>query len=216
MNNLVQAIFQPSVSPFSFRGDALHQFRPAQSITEKDLAVSTEMTPGYDISLGKDRTITTIQGKVQRSITYKEQQGRTFEERVFDALVLLKVAVSEYAMHLDASERRKIFEDLDDVLNVEDWHDGDRFPEIASFRAFLKWAVYASFREWTSLGVSDDGNVLLAWQTDRGLLTANFASTGDVRWTAKITSLTGVEYAAGRSTPQYFAKQARFYLEGTE
>jgi hypothetical protein len=212
-SNMVSGRFLPNPSPLRFQGDPSPYFRPGQSISEKDFAETVAAGFGSESATDLHKTIT-IQGRANKSVTHREMQSSTFEKRVFDSLVSLKVLVSQYAMHLDSSERHKIFYDLDDIINIDDWHEEDKFPDLRSFRAFLRWAVYASFREWTSLGVSDDGNILLAWQTKRGLLTANFGASGQIRWTAKINSPTGVEYAAGQSTPQYFASQARFYLEG--
>jgi hypothetical protein len=197
MNSLTAQNVQPQMS---------------SAITESELLVRADL-PSTLTRFYESQTVT-VRGNEKRTIFRQEPQAGSFGERLFDILVLLKVSVSQYSMHLKRDERHKIFLGLDEVLNIDDWHEGDRFPEVASLRAFLKWAIYASFREWTSLGVADDGNILVAWDSERGRLTANFSSSDEVRWTARIHSAAGVEYAAGKSTLQYFAKQARFYLAG--
>lgn len=80
----------------------------------------------------------------------------SFEERLFDSLVSLKVAVSQYAMHLPSDERRRIFDRLDSVINVDDWHEEDNLPILNSFRDFLKWMIYAKRFNWSSIGVSNE------------------------------------------------------------
>jgi hypothetical protein len=147
-------------------------------------------------------------------LTLPTRPNETLETRLFDVLVNLKVSVSEYAMHISAEERHKIFDQLDAVINVEDWHEEDDLPRAGAFREFLKWLVYSGCFGWASLGVSDEGNILVAWNSDRTLLTANFSGSAEIRWTARIQSPAGIEHAAGKSSLQYFSKQIRFYLEG--
>jgi hypothetical protein len=137
----------------------------------------------------------------------------SFEEHIFDTLVSLKVAVSQYAMHLGRDERARLFEELDSKINVEDWHEGDKLPTPQSFVEFLKWMIYSKHSEWTSIGVSSQGSILVAWRTPKVLLTANFEAKDSVRWTAQVKSSAGdVGYSAGKCTLRLFAEQAMFYL----
>jgi hypothetical protein len=211
MTGLAVQQSQPQVSSLT-RASVSNPLSPTRTITENTLLVQADLPTGLAQLLGS-QTVTVL-GNEKQIIRREAPQAESFEERLFDVLVLLKVSVSQYSMHLKRDERHRIFSGLDELLNIDDWHEGDKFPEVASLRAFLKWAIYASFREWASLGISDDGNVLVAWDSDRGRLTANFSASDEVRWTAKIQSDAGVEYAAGKSSLQYFARQARFYLEG--
>jgi hypothetical protein len=144
----------------------------------------------------------------------------SFEEQVFNSLVLLKVSISQYAMHLSTEERHRLFKELDGLINVEHWHEGDTLPSIIAFRDFLKWMIYSKYFKWISLGVSDDGGMLVAWKTPRVLLTAKFsglAGQEGVRWTAEMTSAKGeTGYAVGKCPLRLFAEQAMFFLGGAE
>lgn len=149
----------------------------------------------------------TTQKMVQPRVT-------SFDERIFDSLVSLKVAISQYAMHLDASERRRLFEELDSKINVEDWHEDDMLPAVSSLQEFLKWMIYSKHCPWTSIGVSSQGSILVAWYTPRVLLTANFEAQDSVRWTAQVKSANGdVGHSVGKCTLRLFAEQAMFYLK---
>src|SRR5438093_1343203 len=90
-------------------------------------------------------------------------------------------------------------------------------PDLAELlerqQELLKWSIYSRNYAWESLGISDLGDILVAWLTDTVLLTANFAGEGVVRWTARIKSKTGIEHAAGSCSLQYFDKQAQFYMQ---
>lgn len=142
-----------------------------------------------------------------------QPRASSFEEQIFDTLVSLKVAVSQYAMHLGREERTRLFEELDSKINIDDWHESDSLPTTQSFVEFLKWMIYSKHSEWTSIGVSSHGSILVAWRTQTVLLTANFEAKDTVRWTAQVKSPTGeVGYSAGKCTLRLFAEQAMFYL----
>jgi hypothetical protein len=138
----------------------------------------------------------------------------SFEERIFDSLVTLKVAVSRYAMHLPAEERARLFARLDQIINVEDWHEEDTPPLVSSFVNFLKWIIFSKNFGWSSIGVSDEGNILVAWTSQNLALTANFFSENKVTWTATVESENGVAHSVGTGSLQHFTKQALFYLSG--
>jgi hypothetical protein len=140
-------------------------------------------------------------------------QQASFDEKIFDSLVSLKVAVSQYAMHLPPAERHRIFERLDSVINTEDWHEEDRLPQPASFFNFLKWMIYSKHFDWSSIGVSDDGNILIAWSRPNMALTANFSVENKVTWTAAVETENGPAHAVGTCSLQHFKKQALFYLD---
>jgi hypothetical protein len=64
-----------------------------------------------------------------------------------------------------------------------------------------------------SSGVSDEGNILVAWKSQHALLTANFDGRSRVLWTAKRTSPHGDAHTAGDSPLQFFEKEATLYLD---
>jgi hypothetical protein len=137
----------------------------------------------------------------------------TFQERVFDTLVSLKVSISSFAMHLNRDERRRLFDELDDTVNVEDWHESDKLPTQESFQQFLKWMIYSRNVDWTSIGVSATGTVLVAWRKPTVLLTADFEGVNSVRWTVRLIGEDDeVGHTAGRCSLKLFAEQAKFYL----
>lgn len=137
----------------------------------------------------------------------------SFQQRVFDASVDLKVTVSQYAMHLTTETRAKLFYDLDEVVNGEDWYEDDPLPNLISFRDFLKWSIYSKRYNWLSIGFSSEGNISVAWKSVHGLLTATFLGHSRILWTAARSSPEGQTYAAGDSTLQFFEREARLYLD---
>jgi hypothetical protein len=205
MTHALQAIFP--ATPFAYssggEGPIKHDFMARQreaieALTQKSY-LKDQPLANQRILVGPKRS-----ERVVRSVT----QSTGFEENIFNSLVSLKVAVSQYAMHLSSNERHRIFEQLDSMINVDDWHEGDDLPKPSSFQDFLKWV---------SIGVSQDGNIMVAWRTRRVLLTANFASQDSVRWTAQIKSDAGeTGHAVGKCPLRLFSEQAMFYLNEAE
>jgi hypothetical protein len=162
---------------------------------------------------------TTIQVSKSSAKTVQQlvPQQVGFEQKIFDSLVHLKVAVATYAMHLPSAERRRIFDRLDALINVEDWHEEDPLPIVESFKNFLKWLVYTNTFDWSSIGVSNEGTILVAWSRPRVAVTANFSTSGRVAWTARLEPEEEGEepnHAVGSGSLQNFADHARFYLGG--
>jgi hypothetical protein len=162
---------------------------------------------------GAPSSLVLARGQGGGVFVHNQPIAKSFEERIFDALVALKVSASFLSMHLTADERSRIFAALDDTINVDDWHDGDKLPGVASFQEFLRWMIYSRNVDWTSIGVSENGTVLVAWRKERSLLTADFEGGNSVRWTVRLTGEDGeVGHTAGRCPLKLFAEQAGFYL----
>lgn len=144
--------------------------------------------------------------------TRSSPRSPSLPERLFDALVNLKVSVSQYAMHVSQEQRDKIIHQLNETINVDVWYEEDQLPQERSFRQLLKWAIHSKRYGWTSIGVADDGNILVAWNSPKTLLTANFSGDGLVRWTARVKTEEGVDHAAGKCSLRSFTKQVQFYF----
>jgi hypothetical protein len=205
---LLETNFPASLSRFS-GGEPIQQDIVAKQLAE--LGVQTSRLE--DLFSESDKVI--FDSKNSDFVLRSDLVELNFEEKIYNSLVSLKVAVSKYAMHLSPDERHRIFMELDSVINKEDWHENDQLPQTGSFQDFLKWMIYSKYFKWTSIGVSDDGSILVAWKTEHGLLTANFTSVDNVRWTAQIKSDVGeIGHTVGRCPLRLFAQQAAFYLEG--
>jgi hypothetical protein len=187
--------------------------RPSASLLSPDFA--NEQALGRT-SLGvpvSPQGSVTLAGNASRTMTLSARPKEALEQTLFNVLVGLKVSVSQYAMHLSQEVRHRIFDQLDAIINADDWHEEDDLPRQDAFQEFLKWQIYAGCFDWTSLGVSDEGHILVAWSTTNTFLTANFDGSGEVRWTVRYQSEGSPGHAAGKSSLKFFEKQAQFYLK---
>jgi len=206
MTQQVASGFRPKAASIL---DDLHAFGTQLDEIRMDQRSNIEST-SLKASESSPNSISITQGS--KAIERKVFEADSLKNRIFNSAVELKVAVSQYAMHLSNEVRHKLFDDLDAVINVDDWYEEDELPRYVSFRDFLKWTIYSKRFDWLSLGVSDDGSVLLAWRKGDAVLTANFGGRGRVSWTAKTPSESGEAYAAGESPLEFFEKEARLYL----
>jgi hypothetical protein len=199
-------------------GDGLSSLQTALDTPHKPAAAFERSFSVLDRTPARQRV--TIQPKKPETFSTSQIQTSSFEEKVFSSLVSLKVSVSKYAMHLSHHERHRVFQQLDSVINTDDWHEEDELPQIGAFEDFLKWMIYSKYFKWLSIGVSDEGTLLVAWRTKRVLLTANFSGkegVDSVRWTAQIHSAKGeIGHTVGKCPLRLFSTQAMFYLQEAE
>lgn len=217
MNQVVPASVFPQV-PIAFRPHSgvvqtPFQFGSNAELVETQRTDLERLLQGVDLPFAHDRDRFVLGSHATRSTVRTTPIRPSFQQRVFDARVEMKVAVSNYAMHLAPETRAKLFHDLDEVINIDDWYEEDALPNTVSFRDFLKWTIYSKRYNWLSIGFSDEGNILSAWKSGYGLLTATFRGNSRVLWTATRSSPDGETYAAGESTLQFFEREARLYLD---
>ena len=90
--------------------------------------------------------------------------GADLEDMLFENRASLKIAVSKVAMHLSSEWREVLFRQLDTLLQLDNWEDGDStLIEQSTFMTFLKFVIYAKPSRLPSLGVSVRGHLLVAW-----------------------------------------------------
>lgn len=120
-------------------------------------------------------------------------------ERLYAALASAKVMTSNVMMHLDREWRDRLFAQLDDLLNVEDWHEDDEPLLDESFRTFLRLILYQRPERRPGLGLSHRGHLVTAWTAGADRLTLECAANDTIRWVLSC-EVNGVrERAAGET-----------------
>jgi hypothetical protein len=120
-------------------------------------------------------------------------------ERLHAALASAKVMTSDVAMHLDREWRDRLFAQLDDLLNVEDWHEDDEPLLDESFRTFLRLILYQKPKRRPGLGLSHRGYLIAAWTADADRLTLECAPDDMIRWVLSCEINGERERAAGET-----------------
>lgn len=98
----------------------------------------------------------------------------SLEVQLFDNRAKLKASFSPIAMHLTTEWRTAIFEQLDFLLNLENWQDDSSLIQESTFSTFLRFLIFAAPNRLPSIGISPNGNVLAAWLKGDERITVQF------------------------------------------
>jgi hypothetical protein len=120
-------------------------------------------------------------------------------ERLDAALASAKVMTSNVVMHLDREWRDRLFAQLDDLLDIEDWHEDDEPLLDESFRTFLRLILYQQPKRRPGLGLSHRGHLIAAWTTGADRLTLECAPDDMIRWVLSCEINGERERAAGET-----------------
>ena len=115
-------------------------------------------------------------------LTKVEAADKPLPEKLYDALARVKLLTAQVAMHLDTEWRSRMFEQLDDLLDAEDWHEDDDPINASSFETFLRMVIFHNPSRRPGFGVSNRGYLIAAWTSGSDRLTIEFRSNDMVRW----------------------------------
>lgn len=85
------------------------------------------------------------------------------QTRAFDKASDLKVETSQRAMHLDARQRRELFQRIDQVLDPEDLESDANLVKTETYVGFLRLVIAERVSRVPAFGISLDGDLLAAW-----------------------------------------------------
>lgn len=128
-----------------------------------------------------------------------KRRPASIAERLDAALASAKVMTSKVAMHLDREWRERLFAQLDDLLDVADWHEDDEPLVSDSFRTFLRLILYQKPKRRPGLGLSHRGHLIAAWTTGSDRLTLECAPDDTIRWVLSCDIEGERERAAGET-----------------
>ncbi len=131
------------------------------------------------------------------SLASEAPVAKTIQEQFFDALAAVKVLTSQVAMHLDATWRIRLFQQLDSLHDPAEWEEGDEPISPGSFRTFLKAILTIRPQRPPGLGLSHGGNLVAAWTTGADRLTVEFMPQDRVKWVLTWHSQDGLARYAG-------------------
>jgi len=105
------------------------------------------------------------------------------DERLKAISAVLDVALAEFSMHLSASVRGQMRNELRRLLAPDVWEEDEALPSVDSFVGLLQFLSNRLDMAAPSVGVAPSGNFLAAWRPGTGArLTLEFLSANSVRW----------------------------------
>jgi hypothetical protein len=138
-------------------------------------------------------------GEAEVEVVSAESRLGAVERALYDAAAQAKTLTSQVAMHLKRGQREWLFARLDDLLDAENWHDDDLPLRASSFYTYLRFITYEPRVKKSSLGISDDGNLLATWAAPEFRLTVEFLPADILRWSVWENVGSSLETAAGHT-----------------
>ena len=127
----------------------------------------------------------------------ESEKSSSTAEQLHDALAKAKVFTSRVVMHLQGDWRERLFAQLDDLMDAEDWHEDDTPLKVSSFQTFLRMTIHQSLERRPGFGLSYYGNLIASWTTGKDRLTMEFLVDDTVKWVLACEVDGEVERAAG-------------------
>ncbi|NKJ34088.1 hypothetical protein [Rhizobium sp. SG570] len=108
-----------------------------------------------------------------------------------------KISVSRVSMHLGLAWLQKLFLQIDNLYDAEEWDPRDPVPGHETARTFIRMLLTLSVDRKPGIGVSNSGRIIAAWTAGANKLTVECLSNDKVRWVL-MRELDGeIERAAG-------------------
>lgn len=95
----------------------------------------------------------------------------SLEEQLYNSAAQAKLLTSRVAMHMDDSWRHGLYRQLDSLLDVEEWLEGEVPLGTNSFATFLRLMLMVRPQVRPGLGLTGRGNLIASWRNDRARLT---------------------------------------------
>ena len=162
--NLEGLVYRPSTG----RNEA-----PKQSLLWSALRVSgmdaATTLHGLVTKSGHDKTYTSssLTTETLRPVAapVRQELKKSLDEVLFDARAMAKISASRVSMYLREGWRNKLFYQLDNLLDPEEWDPDDRPLQAQSFDTFLKAICDINPSKRPGLGLSYGGNLIAAWRS---------------------------------------------------
>ena len=121
-------------------------------------------------------------------------------EKLFSATAGAKIWASCVAMRLNRDVRDRLFRQLDNLHDADEWFEGDAPVDLASFKCFVRAILLGVISGKPGLSLTPQGNLIAIWSDESGKLAIEFQPGDAIRylWTQKIDG--DVERATGIST----------------
>lgn len=98
----------------------------------------------------------------------------TTAERLFDATAGAKIWAASVAMRLDRSTRDRLFRQLDEIHDEDEWYEGDSPIALESFKSFVRAIIAGVISGKPGLSLTPQGNIIAIWSGEDSRLSIEF------------------------------------------
>jgi hypothetical protein len=123
---------------------------------------------------------------------------RALDDRLFDSLAECKLITNRFAMHLDSDWHRRLFSQLDMLLDKNEWDPDDEPVSEGSFTTFIRLMLKLRTARRPGLHIANGGNIVALWQKEaKDRLTIECQPNDHLRWLVTVPLDGAGESAAG-------------------
>lgn len=108
--------------------------------------------------------------------------AQCLERTLSIVLVKAREAVFEQVRYLGDQQSRQIIQNLEQILSLDSWDEGDKMLKISSVRTMIK-AIIALNEGPGQITMARGGNVVSTWEMGNKVLRIEAHSIGTVSWT---------------------------------
>lgn len=126
------------------------------------------------------------------------------ELQLYEARAQAKILISKVAMHLSADWRLGLHRQLDSLLDVEEWMDGEAPLGTNSFSTFMRLMLLIQPQVRPGIGLTSRGNLIASWQAGSARLSVECLPNDHIRFVLSHQVDDNPESAAGDSTVARF------------
>jgi len=139
-------------------------------------------------------------GRMSPMTALTADHALTLEERLFDARAACKLKAASYAMHIGPDWRRRLFAQIDSLLDSDEWDPADVPVTETSFTTFIRMLLHLHPKRRPGLGAAANGNIIAAWTNAKNRLTIECGANDNLRWVVVCYDNEERESAAGQTT----------------
>jgi hypothetical protein len=118
------------------------------------------------------------------SPSLKSSNPPSIEEQLFSSRAEAKILASRVAMYMKTEWRRKLYAQLDSLLDIDEWMEGETALAGDSFATFLRLMLLLRPAKRPGFGLSDAGNLLAMWGDGESRLSIECRTDDQVRFIA--------------------------------
>lgn len=110
----------------------------------------------------------------QKQVTRSVRPARSTAERLFEATAGAKIWTSRVAMKLDRATRDRLFRQLDNLHDEDEWFEGDAPIQLDSFKSFVRAIIAGAIGGKPGLSLTPQGNLVATWSDGDAKLSIEF------------------------------------------
>lgn len=153
------------------------------------------------------------------TVPIANDNSKSLAEQLGSRLAQAQWEFASVAMHFTTDFRERTLKQLRNLLNPDDWDEGDELLDLRSFRSFARAMAVLQPHHRPMLGLSDSGNILAMWDSGAARLSFEHFAGDRLRWFISRPTGGGIERTIGdtsilRLAALVDAHEMRLLLDG--